>query len=473
MQGIGGEDDIAIFMPRQVGEDSLGKAKRLFDCKCISCFESDFSVCVCDSTYPSKSSNRLYADGSPFLKKLSHAANVAKEVSVKRTRLFMAFVVTLFLFVSLPSLIAEEKQVPVIKIGHVGHDHQIALCIAAMQADRFEKEFGVYLKEKKPREVYDLIKDGKVLAEVQVLKVGGGSQMPAAMEKGEIAIGYGGLAAIVYFRDKGNAFKVIAPLHTAGDMLVMKKGIELNSWEEFVKYVKASDKPVKIGYKAPVAVAKIIFERALKEEGIPFGVDVNLKDEAGMVHMINLQGDANMVPSLASGAVDGIVMNQPACSTAKIKGIGHIVCDLEDLPPTGLWKDHACCCIAATDKVMADHPDVVSALLEITVIATDYINEDKKKAAQLAAEWTKLPLEIELDSVPTINYIAEFTEAYIKNLIVWAEIMNEMNQFSGELKDKKGEEFIKLTCKMEPLEEARRLVAERRAKNEAEKKEAE
>jgi len=160
---------------------------------------------------------------------------------------------------------------PKLTIGHVGHDHQIALFVAALDPERFKARCDVWLEEKKPREVYDLIEGGKVVAELHLIKVGGGSKMPAAMEKGDIDVGLGGIPSVMFFVDKGNDFKIISPLNVDGDMLLLKPEFPADDWAGFVKAVKASERPVRIGYKAPVAVAKLVFEGALDSEGIPYG----------------------------------------------------------------------------------------------------------------------------------------------------------------------------------------------------------
>ncbi|KPJ72302.1 MAG: hypothetical protein AMS14_08050, partial [Planctomycetes bacterium DG_20] len=67
---------------------------------------------------------------------------------------------------------------PTLKVGHVGHDHHLALYVAALEGERFRNDFGIYLKELKAREVYDLVDGERTLARLNFIKVGGGSQMP-------------------------------------------------------------------------------------------------------------------------------------------------------------------------------------------------------------------------------------------------------------------------------------------------------
>ena len=282
---------------------------------------------------------------------------------------------------------------PVLKVGHVGHDHQLALYVAALEGQRFKTEYGVYLDEVKPREVYDLVDGDGVLARLHLVKVGGGSRMPAAMSRGEISIGLGGVAAVAKFADGGSPFKIILPLQTDGDMLVMQKDSPVTDWASFVVAANAGGKPLRIGYKAPVAVAKLVFERALAEEGVPYGYDA--ADVTTGVLLVNFGSENSPIPLMESGAIDGFVMNQPGVAVSVRKGLGKVVAELRDLPPEGKWRDHPCCCVSATEDTLEKRPDAIKAFLKVIVLATQLIDDDPELAIQCASRWTKYDEETE------------------------------------------------------------------------------
>ncbi|MEN8149402.1 MAG: ABC transporter substrate-binding protein [Planctomycetota bacterium] len=332
-------------------------------------------------------------------------------------------------------------ELPKLTIGHVGHDHQIALYVAALQPKLLKERGGVWLKEKKPREVYDLMDGDEAVAELHLTKVGGGSNMPAAMERGEIDVGLGGIPAVVFFVDKGAPFRVLSPLNVDGDMLLLRPDIPVDDWAGFVQYVKESKKPVKIGYKAPVAVAKLVFMGALDHEGIPHS---EAAPPEGGVELVHLKGAKNTVPLLESGAVDGVVINEPFGSIAESKNVGKIVSLLGDLPPDGRWKNHPCCCVCATQATIDGHREVLKKLLAMMYNTTKFIQESPEAAGMLAAEWTKKPMAVELESVPNIVYLMEPGEAYRKGLETWFGIMNEVGKFKGAIKGRSFEEAFEL-----------------------------
>ena len=319
-----------------------------------------------------------------------------------------------------------------------------------------KKDYGIYLKEIKSREVYELIDGNNTLAQLQLIKVGGASNMPAAMERGEIQIGLGGVPPVASFIDKGNSFKILCPLQTEGDLLVVKPDFPADNWESFVEAVKNSEQPVKIGYKAPVAAAKLIFMRALKEEGITYNVQdaKESKEEKPKIELVNLQGDKNMMPSLASGAVDGFVMNQPEVSLTVHKKVGKVICDLADLPPKGKWKRHPCCCVSATADVIAKHKTAVRGLLKLIILSTEIVNKDKDLAIKDTVAWTKMDEEVERDSIASLFYLAIPDEGWKKGMITWAEIMNEIGQFKKQLKGKEPTQVVQEICDLTIIEEA-------------------
>ncbi len=349
----------------------------------------------------------------------------------------MRKILCLSLFVFIFSVSAQKK-VPVLKVGYAGHDHQTALYVACLESEKTKKDCGLFMKEVNPKKHYEMYKGKKKIADVEIFKSGGGSKIPTLMSQGHFEIGFGGVAPIAFFTDKGSPMKIIAPLHTKGDMLVIKPDNKVNSWETFVKWIKEEKKPVKVGFKKPVAVAKLIFESALKSANLTFSGDASQKDVD--VLMVNMKGQKNLVPGLKNNIIDAYVANNPSCAIAESKGVGKVVADLNDLPP-GIWKDHPCCCIAANTKALEKNKDLIKDFLMLIILATNYINEDQEKVAVAdAAKWLGTSIEVEKASIPTSGYTTKPSDDWKKKMYVWVGAMNSMNKLSGSLKGKKGKD---------------------------------
>ncbi len=347
---------------------------------------------------------------------------------------------------------AEEQT---LKVGHVGHDHQIALFLAATQGEKLkDKTGGVWLEEIEKSQAYRLIENGKSLCVVSLLKVGGGAGMPSALARNEIEVGLGGVAAVVSAIDGGADMKIIAPLNCDGDMLLLLPELNVKGWDGFLKFVRESKTPVKIGYKAPRAVAYLIFIRALAEAGLTCG-DLPVSGDGKPVNVvvINLQKTSNMLPSLEKKIVDGMVMNQPEIALAESKGLGKTVCDLRDLPPAGKWLNHPCCCVAATGAALRDKRALVLALLKTIVAGGDFANTNPEETVKIVSDWTKLPVEVESISIPTVNYQTVFTDGWRQGMLTWFEMMTDLNHFSKNLKDKTPEELDALVTDFSLLRE--------------------
>ncbi|MBI5641211.1 MAG: ABC transporter substrate-binding protein [Nitrospirae bacterium] len=353
------------------------------------------------------------------------------------------------------AVFAADQNIPSIKVGHVGHDHQLALYVAAEAGAGLEKEYGVYLKELKPQEVYDLYDGGHLAARVHLVRVGGGSKMPAALEQGHIEVGLGGLGPVVKFIDKGAQIRVLAPLNNDGDSLILRNGFPAHSWQEFVREVKASPKPVRIGYKDPMANAYMILTRALSEEGIRYGQEPVGQDGRPMqVITVNLQGDENALPSLESGLVDGVVVNEPTPSMLVHKKAGHKAADLSDLPPKGKWKGHPCCVVAATETALHQKPRILRSLLKVIAAGADLMSRDVEKAIAAEAKWTKTAPDIGRKSIINVSYVIRPDEAWQKAVDTWVDLMITSNQFQKNLKGKTSSEIHAVILELTPMNEA-------------------
>ncbi len=347
--------------------------------------------------------------------------------------------------------IAQPAKLVVLKVGHVGHDHHSALYVAALAGREFEKPYGIWFEEVRPKELYKLHDGKNVVCEVELFKAGGGSDMPAAMSQGTFDVGFGGVAAEEFFIDKGSPMKLIAPLHSKGDMLVMKKELDLESWPAFVEWLKAQTKQVRIGFKNPVAVAELIFKRALKEEGITFTNDV--ADTKAKVLLVLMKDEANLNTGLQTDQIDGYVSNNPWCAVAESKGIGRCVAELHDLPP-GVFKDHPCCGIAANTAAIERQGPQIQKFLELMAVATHYINTHRDKAVQYVAQWIGTTPEVEVVSMATSGYSMEPDQAFRDGMWVWYQEMAKLGKITNQLKDKTREEFEKLSYDFSLLEPA-------------------
>jgi NitT/TauT family transport system substrate-binding protein len=349
--------------------------------------------------------------------------------------------------------------VKTLKVGHVGHDHHLALYVALDNAQRYARETGISVKTVRDREFYTLLVENRPVAELQIVQVGGGARMPTALAQGVIDIGLGGVAPVLAACDRGAPVKLIAPLHSKGDMLVVRPDLPVSSWQELVATIKQSEVPFRMGYKNPMAVAKLLLEDALRHKGITFAGDPARKD-AG-VQMINVKGGGKLNTALSEGLVDGYVGNNPFPAIGVEKGIGKILCDLEDLPP-GRFRNHPCCCLAANTRALVGKEQAVVALLVLLLRGNETINRDLDAGVESACRWIGTSEDVERASVPTSGYSLAPNAEWHGCMSVWFDAMNDLDTFQGRLKGLKEAEAATIAYELSYLEQAEERLESRR-----------
>ncbi|MBN1434385.1 ABC transporter substrate-binding protein [Candidatus Fermentibacterales bacterium] len=325
-------------------------------------------------------------------------------------------------------------EAPVLRVGYVGHDHHAAVYVAASLGDRMREEYGIYLAPLREGELYALVEDNEKVAEIELFRAsGGGSVVPTSMAAGEFDLGFGGVVAFAAGADQGTGIAIVSPAHSRGDMLVVGPGNgAVSDWASFLDWVRSSEAPVRVGYKNPSSVAVTIFEAALAAEGVAYA---RSSDEAGAeIVLINMNGEANLIPGLETGTIDAYVSNNPWCALAEHNGQGRCVAELSDLPP-GTWRDHPCCAIAATLEAREQKADLVACFLRLIAAATDLINRYPQEAAQATADWLGNPVEVELVSMATSGYDMQVSRDWLANMEAMVESMRGLGSFSGPLAD--------------------------------------
>jgi len=237
------------------------------------------------------------------------------------------------------------------------------------------------------------------------------------------------------------------------------------SWEAFISEVKSSNRPIKIGYKAPMAVAYMILVRALEEEGISQGSEPLAADGTpNKVITINLHGLSNALPSLESDIVDGVVVNEPMASLLENKGAGRIVADLSGLPPKGKWEGHPCCVVAAREDALKEKRGIIKSMLKVIAAGGEIIAKDKAKALKAESRWTRTDKEVGRKSIANVDYVVAPDREWLLGVDTWVELMDTSGHFNKELKDKKPEEVRNKVLRLDLMEEALKEIREDRKK---------
>lgn len=199
----------------------------------------------------------------------------------------------------------------------------------------------------------------------------------------------------------------------------------------------------------------MILKRALDEEGIRYGQEPMGPDGRPVqVITVNLQGLKNALPSLSSGVVDAVVVNEPMVSILVHKGVGKRVADLAELPPKGKWRGHPCCVVAAREDAIKKKGGIIKSLLKVIAAGADLMKRNIQKAFEAEAKWTKTPPAIGKRSILNVAYVIKPDDKWLQGVDTWIGLMKSSGHFKKNLKFKTVPEIRDTIVYLEPMKKA-------------------
>ena len=328
-------------------------------------------------------------------------------------------------------------EVPTIRVGYAPHDHHAPVFIAAALSISGDGVDGIRMEELEPRTRYALYQNERKRAYVELFPSVGAAQLVRRLEERHFDLILGGVPAIIAAIDRGSAMRLVAPVNAEGAALVMNTEQQLDTWDAFVQYAHAAQRPIRIGYREDVSVQNIIFERALVAEGIQFAYGIEVLDAGGeRVRMVNVYGAANLLPALEAGVIEGFVAAQPYPTIAHMHGLGRIVSTLEHLPPTGWWTEHPCCAMAVVDPETIERlRELLSVFVALVRAAAGFINSYPERSAPLVAAWLDSDQTVEGLTLPTIRFLSNYTAEWRRGTERLVELMVDAGFLDGVVKE--------------------------------------
>ena len=351
---------------------------------------------------------------------------------MNKFKLALAGIMILAVFLAAGPLHAASPKVPSLYMGYVFTTHHTPLMVAAIKGEDL-KAGGAYFKPMVPKQKYQLMsQDGKALAVINLIVSKSGSETATLFAMNRMDIGLASSTAFMSGIDKGTAMKILCPLHVDGMSMVFPTGSTINGYQDVAAAINASAMPFKIGYHSPTSAPRVVFEGALHKAG--FKITGNPNDADADILMVDLKSTSNLIPAILSKQVDCWVGPAPHPAVAEYKKVGHIGLDSRDLPPAGEWVDFPCCVMGASQALISGNPEIVQALTDLMSNAALWSNVNKVEAAKISAEWIGVPAAaIEKSS---IIYTTDPTTNWLNGEAVFLSMLNSMNKFKGQMKDK-------------------------------------
>lgn len=324
---------------------------------------------------------------------------------------------------------AADNAVPELQLGYVFTTHHTPLMVAAIKGDTF-KACGAYLVPMVPKQKYRLVSaDGEPLAVLNFLVSKSGSETTTLFAMNQLDLALASSTAFMSGIDKGTKIKILCPLHVDGMAMVFPAGSTVNGYDDVAAAIRASKTPFKIGYHSPTSAPRVVFEGALHKAG--FTITGNPNDVDADILMVDLKSTSNLIPALLGKQVDCWVGPAPHPSVAEFKGVGHIGLDSRDLPPVGEWRDFPCCVMGATERLIADRPEIVQAMTNLMTEVAGWSNRNKGEAARITAQWIGAPEEAVAKSA--IIYTTDPTKNWLSGEEIFLNMLKSMNKLKGSL----------------------------------------
>lgn len=105
------------------------------------------------------------------------------------------------------------------------------------------------------------------------------------------------------------------------------------------------------------------------------------------VELIYCKGQSIIPVLLTTGQIDGFVGWQPELALAEVSGIGKVVTYSQDFPPKGLWHDHPCCVLVASNDVLQNYPDTAVITSALLMAGEEWTKEKPGNRSEVVAEW--------------------------------------------------------------------------------------
>ena len=318
------------------------------------------------------------------------------------------------------------KEVPTINLSWGNEMHTGIMYLPFIAPELFENE-SVRINPLS-EDMGELQVDGQTIANIKRIVTKGGSECATMMGQESLDIALTSSTAMMTAYDVDAGVSILSPIQCDGVAITAKVDAPYNTFLEFVEYAKSAEQPVKAGYHSAISSPRVVLESAMKDAGL--NVTEDPSDFKADVLMVDLKGVQNLVPSLSSGQVEMWAGPAPHPQNAEENGVGKIISTLNELPE-GKWADFPCCCYAARNIIIEEHPEVIEALGQVITYTADYANNNQEATGEMLAEI----VGVEKDILPKsmIVYGTDPNETFINGINIYYDAMKEMGKFSGKL----------------------------------------
>ncbi len=284
----------------------------------------------------------------------------------------------------------EEKKITTLRIGYQPSTHQVAEMVAM--------EEGWWLEDLAPFGI----------EKVEDFEFPSGPPEMTAMLGGHLDIAYVGAAPPISAIAQGLDAKIVAAVQKNGSNLVVSPDVEYEGPESLGG--------LSVATFPPGSIQDTVLKKWLKDNGVnPEEID------------IKSMGPGDAVTAITAKAVDAVFLPHPSPSIIELEGNGKAV-----VASGEMWPNHACCCLVVSGKLMREEPELVEQIIRTHIKATEFVNGNPERAAEIYSAKTGQNLTIVEHSIENWDgaWISD-PHVIIPSVVEYARVDYELG-YTGE-----------------------------------------
>jgi hypothetical protein len=189
------------------------------------------------------------------------------------------------------------------------------------------------------------------------------------------------------------------------------------------------------------------------------------------VGILYSKGVGPMPMLLATKQIDGYIAWQPFVSIGSESNLGKVVAYSGQLPPDESNVNHPCCILFASDSLLEQNGDIVTAISALTQVSSKYIIEHPSEASQLEAAFlvgsgnftygnvTVPSVDVLDDAFPTVKYTNDPTPEWINSTKKFVGTQIQLGYVTNKLKDSTSEQLDSQLFAFSPYQDAKQMLA--------------
>lgn len=287
---------------------------------------------------------------------------------------------------------SDKAKIKTLRIGYQPSTHQVAEMVAM--------EEGWWLADLKPFGI----------EEVKDFEFPSGPPEMQAMLGGSLDIAYVGAAPPISAIAQGLDAKIVAAVQKNGSDLVVRPEVAYDGPKSLVGRTVATF--------PPGSIQDTVFKKWLQDNGVdPVMLDIKSMDPGAAVTAISAK------------RVDAVFLPHPSPSIIELAGSGRAV-----VASGEMWPDHACCCLVVSGKLMREEPELVEQIIKTHIRATEFINENPERAAEIYSAKTNQNLTVIEHSIKSWDgaWISD-PHGIIPSVTEFARVNYELGYTGGKL----------------------------------------